>query len=200
MNVGPNHPTKPRMAAARLRENRAYELLAAGVPMEKIAEELGYADAGGVWKAIQRAMRRYPSVKVEEYRQLQGAQLADLLGRAYRIAIRAQPVVHNGQVVMYDEPEEQPDGTTRMRRRVLIDPMPQLQAISTIVKIQERQAKLYGMDAPQEVNLGGTIEVKEADTEQMISRVREMRQRRAIDAGSVAIDAPSTNGHSTQPD
>ena len=57
---------KPSWAALRERERRAIELHLGGWTLERIANELGYANASGPQKAIARAMERHIAADVAE--------------------------------------------------------------------------------------------------------------------------------------
>jgi hypothetical protein len=63
------------MALAHYRAARAVEMRMAGAEYDHIAQELGFANRSGAWKAVQRALRR----QVSEYASAYCAQtLVDL--------------------------------------------------------------------------------------------------------------------------
>lgn len=74
---------------------------------------------------------------LEQIDQIEVAMLAILGGK--------HPVISaKGEVVYHDDGE-------------LVDPGPKLQAAMTLLKAQERKAKLIGADAPQQVGLTGHV-------------------------------------------
>lgn len=64
------------------RERQAVNLARGGLGYADIAIQLGYANASGAWKAVQRALGRVPQGAVEDYRRIELARL-DRLWAAY---------------------------------------------------------------------------------------------------------------------
>ena len=60
------------------RETRAVEMALAGLTFDSIAEELGYANRSGPWKAVRRAMSRRQAQAVDEYRRVELERLRRL--------------------------------------------------------------------------------------------------------------------------
>lgn len=58
--------TSPKAAQARERERQALAMRRAGARYEAIAEELGYANHTGAYKAVQRAFRRLEARVAED--------------------------------------------------------------------------------------------------------------------------------------
>ncbi len=71
-----------------VRERRALELRRAGVELDLIARELGYTNASGPYKAIQRALRRTLQEPADELRAMEGARLDSLLSAVWPKAMR----------------------------------------------------------------------------------------------------------------
>lgn len=72
--TNPNAKGKTRTqiaASAREREARALDLRALGYPLDRIASELGYAQASSVSKAIQRALDRIPVEAAKHLREVE---------------------------------------------------------------------------------------------------------------------------------
>lgn len=118
------------------RDAEATRLRARGHTYVEIAVELGYADHAGARKAVQRALVATVAEPAEEVRALQLEQLDRLALAAWAVLERAHVTVSHGKIIL-DE-ADQP----------LLDDGPVLAAIDRLLKIQERRAKLLGLDAP----------------------------------------------------
>lgn len=80
-----------------VKETTALQLRSQGRRLDEIAAELGYADASGAYRAIERALRKHQTVGVEEYRAMSSAQLDELDAQA--AAITAMPGVGAGDLL-----------------------------------------------------------------------------------------------------
>ncbi|MEV8510838.1 hypothetical protein [Dactylosporangium sp. NPDC051484] len=108
----------------------------------QIAAEMGYADHSGARKAVARALVAIVAEPAGRQKTLALGRLDSMLAEATRI-MRADHVAHsNGRVIM------NPDDPTKP----LLDDGPKLHAIDRMLKIEERRAKLTGMDAPVKVD------------------------------------------------
>lgn len=68
-------PPKPdELAEMRQRQTQAVELALSGVSYETIADELGYADRSGAWRAVRAALDRHEAPAVKEKRDLENAR------------------------------------------------------------------------------------------------------------------------------
>lgn len=75
------------VAVARAnRQAQALRLRAAGSSYDHIAQELGYANRSGAYKAVKKALRDTVARPAEELRQLELARLDGLLGAVWPIA------------------------------------------------------------------------------------------------------------------
>jgi hypothetical protein len=54
-----------------------------------------------------------------------------------------------GKVCYIELEVEAEDGTKRMVRRPVIDHGPKMQAINTLVRLEQQRAKLFGLEAPE---------------------------------------------------
>jgi hypothetical protein len=124
------------LASARRREARALELRLAGATYEQIGRALG-TNRSRAYRIVQRALDRLVREPAEQVRQLELARLDHLWVEATKILRRRHVVISAGKVVVH------PD-----TREPLEDSMPVLRAIDTLLKIQERRARLLGLDAP----------------------------------------------------
>ena len=117
-----------RGIAGAERDAEAARLRAQGLAYREIAEALGYSDASGAYKSVQRALSAVPAEAVAELRAVEAARLDELTRRAWAVANKTHPVVAaNGRVV------EGPNGEP------LIDDGPVLHALDRLLKIAERR-------------------------------------------------------------
>lgn len=82
-----NQKTRPKQLKARLRDAEAVELRLAGKVYREIAEELGYADAGEAYHAVQRSIARVEAEGVEQLREVEQARLEKLHGAFWGDAV-----------------------------------------------------------------------------------------------------------------
>lgn len=108
----------PRDPNLMEKEALAVDLRASGHSYDEIAATLGFRTRSAAYKAVTRAMERRPAQSVDHLRATMGARL-DLLNKA-TFGILASP-------------DTEPD--TRLK------------AVLAAVRIAERQAKLFGLDA-----------------------------------------------------
>jgi hypothetical protein len=112
--------TKPDRIELTHREIQALELRTAGLTVAMIAQQLGYADASGAQRAVQRALRATLQVAADEYRALE----LDRLDALWRIA--------------YGDAASDTSAPLNSRMR----------AVEQCLGILSRRAKLLGLDAP----------------------------------------------------
>lgn len=115
----------------------AVRLRSRGMTLAQVAAELGYCDASAASKAISRALAAVPAEGVDALRRMQSERLDYLLAKALEV-LESKHYAHSqsGQLL------RGPDG------EVLLDDGPVLAAIDRIVRIEERRARLMGLDAP----------------------------------------------------
>jgi hypothetical protein len=143
---------------------RAAHVMAArrrGVSFEEIGKTLGVTRqrAHQIYVAT---LRDIPATEVAEYRAEQAERLDELLREAYAVLGRDHVTVSNGKVVRMGRPFVNDDGVAEVdagRGEVVLDDGPKLQAIRTILDIEARRAKLFGLDTPvrQELALDGAL-------------------------------------------
>ncbi|HLI50157.1 MAG TPA: hypothetical protein VKU87_00090 [Thermomicrobiaceae bacterium] len=119
--------TGPRQLAAREKERQALELRKAGASYEQIAHQLKYANQGGAYKAVKRALDNIPAPAVAELRRIQGERIETLI-------LALWPEASKGRWL----------------------------AIDRVIRLMEREAALFGLDAPVQVDLTNRIRT-EAD-------------------------------------
>jgi hypothetical protein len=111
--------------AERYRE--VVRLRALGLTFEEIAERTGYADRSSAKNAYEAALRRYGREAVGDLRELEGFRLEELWRRL---------------MAKFQNPDQ-----------LTVPEFAQL--VSAGVRISQRRAALYGMDAPRQVELSG---------------------------------------------
>lgn len=126
---------RPPDPAVAQRREQAIKLRMAGVRYEDIARQLGYASRGAAACDVQRALASTIAEPSEEMRALEVQRLDMLWQNAMKVLSRHHVTVSNGKVVTLDGEPVKDDG-------------PVLQAIDRLLRIQERRAKLLGLDAP----------------------------------------------------
>lgn len=131
---------------------QAAALRAQGATYQAIADQLGMGHRGDAHKAVQRALSATLKEPTEALRLLEGERLDRLTEQAWEVLERRHVVVSNGRVVRRQVgTRTADDGTEHPVYEELLDDGPVLAAIDRLLKISERRAKLYGLDAPTKV-------------------------------------------------
>lgn len=126
-----------------------------GTTFQAIGDQLGITRqrAHQIYKT---ALGEIPFDEVTTYRAEQLERLDALLVEANAVLAREHLMVSQGRVVRLGEPFINADGEADIavgQGEPLEDDAPVLAAISTILKIEERRAKLLGLDAPTKTNV-----------------------------------------------
>ncbi|WP_214103223.1 hypothetical protein [Acrocarpospora catenulata] len=123
------------------RDARACELRAQNRSYAEIAAELGISKTAA-YESVQRALAETVREPAGELRQLELMRLDELAQKAREVMNATHYVVSQGKVV-------------RLTRAgaPLEDDAPALQAIDRLLRIQERRARLLGLDMPQRVSI-----------------------------------------------
>jgi DNA-binding transcriptional MerR regulator len=140
--VSPN-PDGP--AAVLQRRERAIRLRNQGVQWSQIATELGYSDKAAACKDVSRALkerREQLALAVDEHREQALAHLDDMAAAVWAVLKARHQTIQNGKVV-------------RDNGEPVLDDGPVLSAVDRLLRIEERRARLLGIDAPSQVT--GTI-------------------------------------------
>lgn len=118
----------------------------AGVDWQTIADRLGYDSRGTACKDVSRALEAHVAeqrTSLEVYRETELMRLDQLTVEVVRVLKgRHYITTQSGRVV--DDPQT---GSP------LVDDTPVLHAVDRLLKIQDRRAKLLGLDAPQKVEV-----------------------------------------------
>lgn len=157
----PQRPRKPRSSGTgryvRTEESAERDALACrmhneGSTYPQIAEALGYADHSGARKAVARALAALVAEPAGHMRTIQLARIDLALVEVFRVMRTQHIAVSNGRVIM-----DPADPTKPLR-----DDGPTLAAIDRLIRLEERRAKLLGLDAPTRVE---TITVDQVEAE-----------------------------------
>jgi Homeodomain-like domain len=160
-------------AEVRDREAQALELRRNGASYPQIAERLGIS-VSTAWAAVNRVLKRTAQEAAGDVRKLELERLDQLQIAALTVLRRTHPVVQAGKVVYTGGGDGQPAVP-------LVDDGPTLAAIRALLDIQQRRARLLGLDAPTKV------EAKVLTMDVMDARVQE------LEAELAALDQTSPN-------
>ncbi|MET9701693.1 hypothetical protein [Streptomyces griseus] len=117
------------------RDAQAAELRSKGWTYRRIAAELGWKQGADAYNAVQRVLKETVREAGDEVRALELERLDRLEAAANEVLEREHVTVSNGRVIVLNETPLPDDG-------------PVLAAIDRLLKIQERRARLLGLDAP----------------------------------------------------
>jgi len=126
-----------------------------GNTFEAIGEQLGVTRQRA-HQIYWQALKEIPAQEVSEYRAEQVERLDEMLRKAYEVLDRKHLTVSQGRVVRLGKPFVNDDGEAEVddgRGEPIEDDAPTLNAIKTILAIEERRAKLLGLDAPTKTNV-----------------------------------------------
>ena len=153
------------------RDAQACQLRVQALSYAEIAEKLGYADQGHAHRAVQRALKATMQEAADELRVVELKRLDSMFKLALKVANRAHVTVSNGRVVYLEDTPLEDDG-------------PALAAIDRLLKIQERRARLLGLDAPVKHEVRN-VDAVDAEIELLVARLAAGGQ------GPVAPEAPA---------
>ncbi|RKN61873.1 hypothetical protein D7231_31875 [Streptomyces klenkii] len=122
------------------RDAEAAALRARGLSYRQIADELGVARTTA-HEMVERALQAIVQEPAEQVRQLELDRLDHMYRSALGVLERRHVTVSQGRIVKADDGEP------------LEDDGPVLQAIDRMLRIQERRARLLGLDAPSRVSV-----------------------------------------------
>jgi hypothetical protein len=138
---GDKAKTSPRRIATAQRRADALQMRKDGKFFHEIAAELKYCSASAAAQDVQRALLLVVTEPAAEVRALELMRLDELWVKAAEVLNRQHVTVSNGRIVRTETGEP------------LLDDAPVLAAIDRLLKIQERRAKLLGLDAPTKVEV-----------------------------------------------
>ena len=133
----------------------------------QIGEQLGVSTSTA-YERVTRGMQAVPSEGVVEARRLELAKLDNIERRLLVVLGQQQPRVDHGRVI-FDIDD------TGKRVRVL-DYGPVVQAATALLRVQERRAKLLGLDSPTQIRV-------ETITEDVVdAEIARLEAKFALDA------------------
>lgn len=159
-----------RTLADRIKDNKALMMKCDGVQYDRIASQGWDDDVPAVKRAIQRALADNAIEDADTIRMIQLARLDDVMRMTLKIAVTEHyHVSATGHVAEHPVTGE-----------LLLDPGPNLQALNTLVKINESTRKLLGVDAPAKHSI--TIDAVDAEIRELESLIAQQRPvtRKAI--------------------
>lgn len=137
------------------RDADAARLRARGRTYRQIATELDMAGPGKAYEAVRRVLAETTQEAADDLRLIELERLDQMYQAALKVLETEHYAVSHGRVIYLE------DGGPP-----LTDDGPALQAMDRLLKIQERRAKLLGLDAPTKAN----VTVSDSMTEE-ISRL-----------------------------
>lgn len=170
--------SRAQRAKTAERRRKAIEMRLAGATLDTIADELDYSDRAAAHKDITRAMEQNITElaqPVEVMRETELQRLDVMWAEAWAVLKREHVTVSHGRIVM-DEREGH-------EGRPLLDDGPVLQAIATLLRIQERRAKFLGLDSPMKVE-AITIDALDAAIAKLAAELEADQAGEAADAAA----------------
>lgn len=124
------------------RDAEAARLRTRGLTYRQIADELGMAGPGKAHEAVRRVLAETTQEAANDLRMVELERLDQMYQAALKVLETEHYAVSHGRIIYRDD-----DG------KPLADDGPVLAAIDRLLKIQERRAKLLGLDAPAKTNV-----------------------------------------------
>jgi hypothetical protein len=152
-------PTAPRVDAAQ-RDARALELRAAGATYRQIAAVL-HVSLATAHKCVDRGLDRTRREPADRLRKLELERLDGLQRQAVNVLRARHIVIQAGKPVIDEE-----------TGRPYTDHTPTLNAIRTLLAVQERRAKLLGLDAPTKLDVNLALAWERAGEEERLEVMR----------------------------
>lgn len=170
---------RPNTAQHAERDARIFRLRLAGLTVRQIAAEVGLGPTR-VQEIITEAVRDLVEPEVEELRKVAAARLDDQRRTAHAVRGRPHYIVQSGKIIKDEQ------------GRPLIDDGPVLAANEQLRKIDEREARLYGLDPkePLEITLQARGDLTANAIETVINALQLAPERRvfALEAAAAALD------------
>lgn len=144
------------------RDADAAALRAKGLSFQRIANELGFSSKAKAYEAVQRALADLPREGIEDLRRMELERLDGMYQAAMDVLEREHVAISQGKVVRrrvgtevdeFGHERLDDEGKPIPLYADVLDDGPVLQAIDRLLKVQERRAKLLGLDAPTKVEM-----------------------------------------------
>jgi len=135
-------------AAVLAKESRAVSLYGEGGSYEEISEQLGYANRGSAWKAVDRGLRAQRDLRADEYLQIQICRYEAVLATWWEKATTG----HDGKAAnivlrtleRLDKVLRLGDGEHAVSQETLVisaDPEAYVKQLQRVVEEREHQAR-----------------------------------------------------------
>ena len=145
MANGGNRLSREAIIQARERERQALQLFLRGLTWAEIGRQLGMTDKGAI-QAFNRGFKRLPAKDVEKLRILQSERLNDARRRVYTELAGRQEQVPD------------PANPGQMKAVMTRPTVEEVYAgVDRIVRIESREANLYGLDAPKRSEVAAAV-------------------------------------------
>lgn len=151
-----------RTVQSAARDMKAAELHGQGWTYERIASELSFASRGKAHEAVQRAFADIPVEGAQAAKKADLERLDRLVEQAWAVMLREHVAYSNGQVVRRRVGVElDDDGLERLDDKGrpipvyadVMDDGPILAAIDRIERLIARRARIFGYEAPKQVEV-----------------------------------------------
>jgi hypothetical protein len=163
------------------RDAEAARLRSDGLSYQQIADKLGYSHRENARRAVSRALLAIVAEPAEDLRALELARLDQMWIDVLEVLRREHVTVSHGRVI-YSEETGQP----------IIDDGPVLSAIDRLLRIQDRRAKLLGLDAPSKHEVV-TIDAIDAEIAKLEAEQAALGEQSGGTEAGKASEAPGTS-------
>lgn len=159
-----------RKLSSKEKQEKALAARRKGLSWDKVAKESGYASPGAAYTAVQKLLDQTPAANVEEMRKSANDVLDQLAEKAWVVLTNYHPCIsasgkiigrYTGKYVKDEFGDYVRDSKDNMVPEVeeLEDDTPVVQAITVILRIEERRAKLNGTDKPVKISINEESEI-----------------------------------------
>jgi DNA-binding transcriptional MerR regulator len=144
--------TNPRDGSGRFiytmdaaeRDAEACRMRSKGTTFADIADALGYSDESHAYRGVQRTIKRIIQEPAEELRAMELERLDRMYEVVHKVLERQHLTISHGKIIYHGETPVEDTG-------------PILSSIDRLLKIQERRAKLLGLDAATKTQVSGGV-------------------------------------------
>jgi hypothetical protein len=179
-----NERRSNRVQKAEL-QAKAWDLKLRSLSDRAAAAELGVSHTT-IQNWTREAAEALAAPKVDEWRHVQLERLGQARQAVLEVLERQHVTISHGHVIRDGEPfvdldEETGEPVAKIapgRGEPILDDEPVLKAVDRLVRIEERMARLMGLDAPQKVDATVDATVTEVPPE-LADMIRQARERNA---------------------
>ncbi|HTI77439.1 MAG TPA: hypothetical protein VL634_20740 [Mycobacterium sp.] len=143
------------------RDDRIVKLKREGKSFQQIADELGISKSGAIlgFQRVKARVNERADANYEAYRDEQLARIATMRAVVEDVVHAKHVTISNGHVVSRIIGEDEETGRP-IYGEPYEDDAPVLAAVDRMIKLDEREAKLLGLDAKTEMDHTGTITIE----------------------------------------